>query len=139
MGSPYPGGVEHVELRARRLHETGNWLVLTDCSNAFNTVKRTAVLEEVANCVPALTPFVAQYYGTRPADVFFPDGLGGDQDDRLLQRCPARGSYGTSNVLPGVAAGAEMISAGNRGRRGGGLRVHGRCLSRPNGDHGQHG
>ncbi|CAN0586600.1 unnamed protein product, partial [Laminaria digitata] len=36
-------------------------LVLTDCSNAFNTVKRTAVLEEVANCVPALRP---------PADVF---------------------------------------------------------------------
>ncbi|CAN0595363.1 unnamed protein product, partial [Laminaria digitata] len=32
-------------------------LVLTDCSNAFNTVKRTAVLEEC--------------YGTRPADVFF--------------------------------------------------------------------
>ncbi|CAN0597399.1 unnamed protein product, partial [Laminaria digitata] len=45
-------------------------LVLTDCSNAFNTVKRTAVLEEVANCVPALTLLVAKCYGTRPADVF---------------------------------------------------------------------
>ncbi|CAN0586918.1 unnamed protein product, partial [Laminaria digitata] len=66
-----PGGVEHVGFRARTLHETGNWLVLTDCSNAFNTVKRTGVLEEVANCVPALTPLVAKCYGTRPADVFF--------------------------------------------------------------------
>ena len=65
-----PGGVEHVGLRARTLRETGNWLVLTDCSNAFNTVKRTAVLAETTNCVPALTPFVAKYYGTRPADVF---------------------------------------------------------------------
>ncbi|CAN0517664.1 unnamed protein product, partial [Laminaria digitata] len=46
-------------------------LVLTDCSNAFNTVNRTAVLEEVANCVPALTPLVAKCCGTRPADVFF--------------------------------------------------------------------
>ena len=49
----------------------GNWLVLTDCSNAFNTVKRAAVLAEAANCVPALTSFVAKCYGTRPADVFF--------------------------------------------------------------------
>ncbi|CAM9775707.1 unnamed protein product, partial [Laminaria digitata] len=32
-------------------------LVLTDCSNAFNTVKRTVVL--------------AECYGTRPADVIF--------------------------------------------------------------------
>ena len=67
-----PGGVELVGLRARTLHETGNWLVLTDCSNAFNTVKRKAVLAEAANCVPALTLFVAKCYGSRPADVFFP-------------------------------------------------------------------
>ena len=70
FGVAVPGGVEHVGLRARKLHETGNWLVLTDCSNAFNTAKRTVVLAEVAN-LPALTPFVAKCYGTRPADVFF--------------------------------------------------------------------
>ena len=71
FGVTVPGGEEHVELRARTLHETGNWLVITDCSNAFNTVKRTASLAEVANRVPAFTPFVAKCYGTRPADVFF--------------------------------------------------------------------
>ena len=65
------GGVEHVGLRARMLHETGTWLVLTDCSNAFDTVKRKVVLAEAANCVQALTPFAAKCYGTRPADVFF--------------------------------------------------------------------
>ncbi|CAM9601111.1 unnamed protein product, partial [Laminaria digitata] len=70
FGVAVPGGVEHVGLRARTLHETGNWVVLTDCSNAFNTVKRTAVLEVVANCVPALTPLVSKCNGTRQADVF---------------------------------------------------------------------
>ncbi|CAN0588491.1 unnamed protein product, partial [Laminaria digitata] len=71
FGVAVPGGVEHVGLRPKTLHETGNWLVLTDCSNAFNTVKRTVVLEEVANCVPALTPLVSKCYATSPADVFF--------------------------------------------------------------------
>ncbi|CAN0273842.1 unnamed protein product [Laminaria digitata] len=64
-----PGGVEHMGLRARTLHETGNWLVLKDCPNAFNAVKRTAVLQEVANCVSALTPSVAKCYGTRPCSL----------------------------------------------------------------------
>ncbi|CAN0521080.1 unnamed protein product, partial [Laminaria digitata] len=68
-GAAVPGGVEHMGLRARTLHETGNWLVLTDCPNAFNAVKRTTVLKEVANCVPALTPSVAKCYGTRPCSL----------------------------------------------------------------------
>ncbi|CAN0057423.1 unnamed protein product [Laminaria digitata] len=68
-GAAVPGGVEHMGLRARTLHETGNWLVLTDCPNAFNAVKRTAVLQEVANCVPALTPSVTKCYGTRPCSL----------------------------------------------------------------------
>ena len=57
------GGVEQVALRARVHREARNWLILTDCSNAFNTVKETAVLAEAATCVPALTPFIAKCYG----------------------------------------------------------------------------
>ena len=38
------GGVEHVGLRTITLHETSTWLVLKDCSNAFNIVEKTAVL-----------------------------------------------------------------------------------------------
>ena len=38
FGFTVPGLVGHVGLRARTLHETGNWLGLTDYSNAFNTV-----------------------------------------------------------------------------------------------------
>ena len=101
-------------IECRMLYETGNWLILTNCSNAFNTVERTAVLKGVENCMPASTPLVAKCYGTRPADVFSRMGLRGDQDDRLLQRCPARGPKGTGNILPGVAAWAEAILAGIR-------------------------
>ena len=118
FGVAVPGGVEHVGLRGRMLHETGNWLVLADCSNSFITVKRTAELEEVANGVLVLTPLVAECYGTRPADVFFRIDSSGHQDDRLLQRCPARAPHGTSNVLPGVVTGAEVIPAGIREREG---------------------
>ena len=53
-----------------------NWLILTDCSNAFNTVKRTAMLAEAATCVPALTRFVAKCYGEMSAPVFFQMELG---------------------------------------------------------------
>ena len=66
-----PGGVEHVSLRARILHEIGNWLVLADCSIAFNAIRRTAVLAEVVNFVPVLIPLAAKCCGTRPTDVFF--------------------------------------------------------------------
>ena len=73
FGVVVPGGVECVRLRARTLHKTGNWLVITDCSKAFtcNNVKWTVVLTDGVHCVPALTPFVAKCYGTLPADAFF--------------------------------------------------------------------
>ena len=51
--------------------EDKNWLILSDCSNALNTVKQPAVLTEAATCVPALTPLVVKCYGERSAPVFF--------------------------------------------------------------------
>lgn len=65
------GGVEHVALRARVHHEAGNWVIQTDASNAFNSILRKPMLEQVASCTPALTGFVAKCYGERPAPVFF--------------------------------------------------------------------
>ena len=70
-GGGVRGGVEQVALRARIHHETKTWLILTDCSNAFNTVKQMVVFTEAATCVPALTPFVAKSDGERSAPVFF--------------------------------------------------------------------
>ena len=63
--------MEQVALRARVHHEARHWLILTVCSNAFNTVKSTVVHAEAATCVPALTPFITKCYGERPAPVFF--------------------------------------------------------------------
>ena len=65
------GGAEQVALRARVHHEARNLLILSDCSNAFNTVKRAVVLAEAATCVPALTPFIAKCYRERPDHVLF--------------------------------------------------------------------
>ena len=65
------GGVEQIALRARVPHEANNWLILTGFSNAFNTVKQTAMLAEAATCAQALTPFVAKCYGGMSALVFF--------------------------------------------------------------------
>ena len=44
------------------------------------------------------------------------DGLWGDQDDRLLQRCSAGGPHGAVNALSGVATGAEAFRRGARGK-----------------------
>ena len=54
------GGGKQAVLRARANHEAKYLLVFTVCSNAFNTVKRTAVLAEAAIFVPALTTLVAK-------------------------------------------------------------------------------
>lgn len=78
-------------MEARALRETGNCPVVTNCSNAFNTVNRKALLAEVAHCVPALTPFAAKRYDARPACVRCWDGFRGDPDDRLVQRGPTGG------------------------------------------------
>ena len=65
------GGVEQVVIRSRIHLEAKHWLIFTDCSNTFNTVKRTAMLAEAATCVPALTRFVAKCKGEMSASVFF--------------------------------------------------------------------
>ena len=62
----------------------------------------------MANCVPAPTHAVsgqALRYKTGWLD--FSDGLQGDQDDRVLQRCRAVGLHGGGHALSGVATGAE--------------------------------
>ena len=52
-------------------HDAKNRFILTDCSSAFNTVRRTAVVTEAAMCVPALKPFVTKCYGEISAPVSF--------------------------------------------------------------------
>ena len=37
FGVAVAGGVERVAMEAQVVHQTGHWIVATDCSNAFNT------------------------------------------------------------------------------------------------------
>ena len=61
------GEVEHVALCAIIYHEAGNWTIQTDTSYAFDSVLRKPMLEQVVDCTPALTGFVAKCYVERPA------------------------------------------------------------------------
>ena len=38
FGVAVAGGVERVAMKAQVVHQTGHWIVATDCSNAFNTL-----------------------------------------------------------------------------------------------------
>ena len=58
-------------------HEENNCPILSDCSNAFNTVKRTVVLAVAVTCVPSFTPFIEKCYGDRLAPIFFRMDSGG--------------------------------------------------------------
>lgn len=109
------------------LHETENWLAITDCPNTFNR----CLQRWPTNCVPALMPPLTNCYdGTGPSADWSVSsgGLQGDHDGRLLQRCPAGGPYGTCAVLCGVVTGAEAFEG--EGESGSPC-VHGRGLSRP--------
>ena len=93
-------GAEHMEPRVRALHDMTNWIVVTDCSNDFNLVNRTAFLggaqlRACTNAVPG-----ARCCGVRPKLTrFIPNGFRGDPDDRLVQRGPAGGPYRAGDVL----------------------------------------
>ena len=65
-------GLEQVASSDRVHHETNNLLILADCSSAFNTDKRTAVLPEAATCMLVRTSLVAKCDGERSAPVSFP-------------------------------------------------------------------
>lgn len=71
-------------LRACALHEAGNWLILTDCSDAFNAANRKAVLVEMAICVPALKPFKAKYSDEGTTGGIPSNGLGGASGSNVL-------------------------------------------------------
>ena len=109
------GGVEqHVALRARIHHEAGNWIIQTDASNAFNSVLRKPMLQQVSACSPALAGFVAKCYGERPASVCFQMDAGERAKARMLPWGATRRHYGTGPVLPAATAGAYEGSGGVR-------------------------
>lgn len=132
FGVAVPGGMEHVGLWARTLHETGNRHTIDDCSNVFSTVKRAAVSNtQVANqlrvSAHALSSHVSRH---KTSGSVFSDKLRGNQDDRLVQWCPAEGPHRVGNILLGVETGSRAIHRGIRARRSGIVCVHGWHLCR---------
>ena len=61
------GGVEHVGLGARTLHETGDWSLSPTAPTPIIVSKARRYLRTW----PTITALVAKCYGTRPADVGF--------------------------------------------------------------------
>lgn len=58
-------------LRPQMLHETGNWVAITDCFNSSDEVNRPVALEEMGNFGPPRMLLVTECYDIRPAYVFF--------------------------------------------------------------------
>ena len=81
-------------LRARALHKAGNWLVPMGCSDDLNTVSRTTVLVEVANCAPALTLFMTKCYRAKPAYLLFQMTPGSPGQSHDLAGVQQRGAMG---------------------------------------------
>ena len=55
-------------LSARTSHETGNWFVTTDYPDAFSTLNRTAVLVEMATCLPPFASLLTRTAMIQTAD-----------------------------------------------------------------------
>jgi hypothetical protein len=73
-----PAGSETVALVARLLHEGDSWVLAVDGSNAFNSVKRTAVLPAAASLLDIGFDYVAALYGGPPPELLvqLPAGAG---------------------------------------------------------------
>ena len=77
-----PEGVQHVRtwaLVALTLHQTGNWLIRTDCCSEDIAVNKTASVVEVATCARVLTPVMAKCCAERAADASFGRARGGNR------------------------------------------------------------
>ncbi len=71
FGVAVAGGVDHMSMKAQVMYQTGHWIIQTDCTNAFNSVKRTAIIREAARSVPELTGFIAKCYDGTPATAVY--------------------------------------------------------------------
>lgn len=71
FGVAVVGGVEKVAMHAQLAYQTGYWMIQTDCSNAFNTAKRTVIMAQAAKNTPDLVGYIARYYDEVPAKAMY--------------------------------------------------------------------
>ncbi|CAN0439236.1 unnamed protein product, partial [Scytosiphon promiscuus] len=99
FGVAVAGGVERVAMEAQLVHQTGNWIIQTDCSNAFNTGKRTAIMAQAAKSLPDLVGYIARCYDEIPATAVYEM----DSGERRTIEC-------TSGVQQGDGMGPPLFS-----------------------------
>lgn len=71
FGVVVAGGVEKVAMHAQLVHQAGHWVIQTDCSNAFNTAKGTAIMAQAAKSTPDLVEYIARCYDEVPAKAVY--------------------------------------------------------------------
>ncbi|CAN0359962.1 unnamed protein product, partial [Scytosiphon promiscuus] len=71
FGVAVAGGVERAAMKAQLVHQTGNWIIQTDCSSAFNTGNRTAIMAQAAKGFPDLVGYIATCYDEIPATAVY--------------------------------------------------------------------
>lgn len=71
FGVAVAGGVEKVAMHAQLMYQTGHWVIQTDCSNAFNTAKITAIMAQAAKSPPDLVGFISRCYDEIPARAMY--------------------------------------------------------------------
>ena len=76
FGVAVAGGVERVAMEAQLVHQTGHWIVQTDCSNACNAAKRTAIMAQAAKSTPGLVGYITRCYDEIPAEAIYKMGSG---------------------------------------------------------------
>ncbi|CAN0368719.1 unnamed protein product, partial [Scytosiphon promiscuus] len=67
FGVAVAGGIERAAIEAQLVHQTGNWVTQTDCSDALNTAKRTAIMAQAVKSLPDLVGYIARCKDKIPA------------------------------------------------------------------------
>ncbi|CAM9163260.1 unnamed protein product, partial [Ectocarpus sp. 12 AP-2014] len=90
FGVAVVGGVERVAMEAQLVHQTGKWAIQTDCSNDFNTGKRTAIMAQAAKSIPDLVGYIARCYDEITAKAVYEM----DSGERRTLECRSRVQQG---------------------------------------------
>jgi hypothetical protein len=61
-GVAVPSGVEHVATRVASAHESGDWVFALDGRNAFNELRRAAMLRTAATMLPEAFEYICHMY-----------------------------------------------------------------------------
>ena len=103
-GVAAPGGVEAMALRATLGYQQGCAILTFDAKNAFNSIKRRAILPALAKLIPSVVPYVLNLYARGPPQLLFKTMTG---DTEIVSS--------STGVQQGCTLGPVSFSAGTLG------------------------